>query len=114
LTGAANSAARWFHTKIPIWVILECLAMKDVGKFYGHLVYFTATAYILWPFGYIFGYFGVVFPFWYVEPRKIWQPWKRRSCSDAICQTEAATKVGKKLRVENTVSCDQADPGPVL
>jgi hypothetical protein len=25
--------------------------MKDVGKLYGHLVYFTAIWYILWPFG---------------------------------------------------------------
>jgi hypothetical protein len=34
---------------------LEGLAMDDVGKYYGPLVYF--------------------FPFWYLAPRKIWQPW---------------------------------------
>jgi hypothetical protein len=34
--------------------ILECLAMKDVGKFNGHLVYFTAIWYILWSLWYSF------------------------------------------------------------
>jgi hypothetical protein len=27
------------------------LAMENVDVFYGHLVYFTAIGYILWPFG---------------------------------------------------------------
>jgi hypothetical protein len=39
-----------------IWYILQ-----PFGKFCGHLVY-------LW-------LFGIFFPFWYVLPRKIWQPW---------------------------------------
>jgi hypothetical protein len=30
------------NQKIPIWVILESLAKKDVGIFDGHFVYFTA------------------------------------------------------------------------
>jgi hypothetical protein len=60
--------------------ILKCLAMKVVGKFYRHLiyfpaiwyvygrlVYFVAIWYVLWPL-------GVFFPFRYVLPRKIWQP----------------------------------------
>jgi hypothetical protein len=38
--------------------------MKDVGIFYGHLMYFTAIWYILWQF-------GIFLP---VAPRKIWQP----------------------------------------
>jgi hypothetical protein len=29
---------------------MECPAIKDVGKFYGHLVYFTAISYTLWQF----------------------------------------------------------------
>jgi uncharacterized membrane protein YagU involved in acid resistance len=37
--------------------ILECPAMKDVSKFYGHVVYFTSISYILWPFGAILVYF---------------------------------------------------------
>jgi hypothetical protein len=41
---------------------LECLAMKDVG------------INILWPFGTFRGNFGTFFSFWYVIPRKIWQP----------------------------------------
>jgi hypothetical protein len=30
---------------------LECLAMEDVGIFYGHSVYFVVFCYILWTFG---------------------------------------------------------------
>jgi hypothetical protein len=42
----------YFQTKNPNFgQILECLAMKDVGKFYSHLVHFSAISYILWPFG---------------------------------------------------------------
>jgi hypothetical protein len=55
--------------------ILERLPMKLVENFYGHSVYFTTIWYILWPFGIFCGYFGTFFPFWYVVPRKIWQPW---------------------------------------
>jgi hypothetical protein len=35
--------------------------MKDVGKFYGLLVYFTTIWYALWPFGIFCGYFGIYF-----------------------------------------------------
>jgi hypothetical protein len=41
--------------------------MEDVGIFYGHLVYFVVILYILW-------LFGIFLPFWYVVPRKVWQP----------------------------------------
>jgi hypothetical protein len=40
------------------WLILECLAMKDVGKFYGHLVYFVVILVC-------FSHFGVLY-------QKIW------------------------------------------
>jgi hypothetical protein len=57
--------------------------MEDVGIFFGHLVYFVAIWYILWPIGIFCGhlvYFvtiwyilwlGIwfIFPFWYVVPR---------------------------------------------
>jgi hypothetical protein len=49
--------------------------MKNAGIFYGHLEYFTAIWYILWPFGnvvviwYIFPLFGILCQ------EKIWQPW---------------------------------------
>jgi hypothetical protein len=36
----------------------------DVGIFYGHLVF-------------IFSFLVIFFPFWYVVPRKIWQPWPK-------------------------------------
>jgi hypothetical protein len=49
--------------------------MKQAGKLYDHFVHFTAIWYISWLFGIICSHFGIFFPFWYVEPRKIWQPW---------------------------------------
>jgi hypothetical protein len=36
---------------------------------------FTAICYILWPIGIFHGYLVYFFPFWYIVPRKIWQPW---------------------------------------
>jgi hypothetical protein len=65
--------ARWhnFKTKIPIWVNF---GVKDVGKYYVHLVYFTANSYI---FGHLvhFVITLVYFSrFWYVVTRPIWQP----------------------------------------
>jgi hypothetical protein len=33
--------------------------MKDVGNFFGLLVYFTAISYILWPLGVLCGHFGI-------------------------------------------------------
>jgi hypothetical protein len=54
-----------------IWYIL-----RTFGIFYGHLVYFTDIWYIIWPFGIpICWLIGTFFPFWYVVPWKIWQPW---------------------------------------
>jgi hypothetical protein len=54
------------------------------GTFYGRLVHFMAVWYILWPFDIFYGRlvyfkvdlrpFGVFLSFWYIEPRKIWQP----------------------------------------
>jgi hypothetical protein len=48
--------------------------MEDVGIFYGFLVLFAAVWYILWSLGIVYGSLGYVLPFWYVLPRKIWQP----------------------------------------
>jgi hypothetical protein len=62
------------NQKSQFWLILEGLAMEDVGIFYDHLVYFTAIWYIMWPFGIFYGYLEKKFPFWNVEPRRIWQP----------------------------------------
>jgi hypothetical protein len=41
--------------------------MEDIGTYYDPLVYFTAVWYILW-------LFRAFLSFWYVAPRKIWQP----------------------------------------
>jgi hypothetical protein len=44
----------YFKTENPDLGKFWCLAMKDIGKFYGHSIDFTAISYILWPFWYIF------------------------------------------------------------
>jgi hypothetical protein len=55
---------------------LEGLAMEDVGILYVPLVKFTANRHFLW----LFGTFSPppllvhFYPFWYLVPRKIWQP----------------------------------------
>jgi hypothetical protein len=43
--------------------------MEDVCVFYGHLVYFTAIWYILWPFGLFYSYLVYFSPF-YDVPKK--------------------------------------------
>jgi hypothetical protein len=48
--------------------------MDAVGIFYRHFVHFTVFCYILWTFGIVRGNLVYFFPFWYFEPRKIWQP----------------------------------------
>jgi hypothetical protein len=49
--------ARWLFSnkKSKFGKILECLAMEDVGIFYGHLVHFTVFCYILLTFGIVRG-----------------------------------------------------------
>jgi Zn-dependent protease with chaperone function len=59
-----------FNTKNPdlgtLWRVLQ---LKMLIYFMAiSSMYFTAKWYILW-------LFGVFFLFWYVLPRKIWQPW---------------------------------------
>jgi hypothetical protein len=49
--------------------------MKDVGKFYEHLVYITAISYILWPFGIFCGNFGTFFTVLVSCTKDTWQPW---------------------------------------
>jgi hypothetical protein len=55
-----------FAPKHPFWVylgyILMCLELEIVGTFYGHVVFCC-------------GNLVYIFPFWYVAPIKIWQPW---------------------------------------
>jgi hypothetical protein len=53
---------------------LEGLVMEDVSIFYGHLFNFTDIWYTLWTYGIFCGNLVFFPPFWYVVPRKIWQP----------------------------------------
>jgi hypothetical protein len=42
--------------------------MEDVGIFFGHLVYFTAIWYIVWPFGILCGHLVNFTVIWYIFP----------------------------------------------
>jgi hypothetical protein len=75
----------YFQTQHPnLGKFFIVLAMKVVGKFYGQSVSFmylhTAFSYISWSFCILCGRFGIFLPFWYVLPRKIWQPCSRLPC----------------------------------
>jgi hypothetical protein len=67
------------YKKIPIWVNLKGLVMKNVGIFFGHYVYFVVIRCILWPLGifcghlvcfvairYILWSFGKCLVIWYI------------------------------------------------
>jgi hypothetical protein len=54
--------------------IFEGLRMEIIGIIYEHLIQFTAVLCILYKFGTFCGHLVYFFPFWYVAPRKIWQP----------------------------------------
>jgi hypothetical protein len=49
--------------------------MVNVGIYYGHLEYFMAIWYHLWPFGVLRGNLLYFSQFGMFGPRKIWQPW---------------------------------------
>jgi hypothetical protein len=53
--------------------------MENVGIFYGHLEYFTAIWYNLWPFGIFCGNLVYFLRFGMFGPRKIWQPWSSQT-----------------------------------
>jgi hypothetical protein len=72
----ASRVARWFlfEPKIPIWVNLggycngRCwYILWPFGQLSGHLAYLMAIWYMLHRF-------GTFYTFWYVVPRRIWQP----------------------------------------
>jgi hypothetical protein len=65
-------------TKNPFWVNFGGSCIGRCWYVHGHLVYFMAIWYSLWPFGIFYGYLVYFSPFWYVVPRKIWQPWGRK------------------------------------
>jgi hypothetical protein len=54
------------NQKSQFGLILEGLAMEDIGIFYGHLVYFEAIWYILRQFGIICGHLVYFAAIWYI------------------------------------------------
>jgi hypothetical protein len=67
---------------VAIWKILQ-----PFGNYRGTLVNIVTMWSILW-------LFGLFFPFWYVEPRKIWQP-----CGMALLKAPSQTFKDKKIRL---------------
>jgi hypothetical protein len=65
--------------------------MENLGKFFDHLVYFTAIGNIFWPFGIYSDNLVYFSPFWYFGPRKIWQPCIEMGCIYA-CRTIKTAK----------------------
>jgi hypothetical protein len=61
--------------KSPIWVFSEGLGMEIFGIWYGHLEHIMATLYILWLLSNSEVIWKIFPLFWYIVPRKIWQPW---------------------------------------
>jgi hypothetical protein len=54
------------------------LGMENFGTFYGHSEYFEVTWLYVVDVWYILWLFGVLSNiFWYILPRKIWQPCRR-------------------------------------
>jgi hypothetical protein len=79
-----------------VYIVVIWYILWSFGIFCGLLVHFVVFWYILWSFGIFCGYlayfvaiylvyfmviwhmlwsFGIFFPFWFVLPSKIWQPW---------------------------------------
>jgi hypothetical protein len=63
---------RFSDQKSQFGYIFEGLGMKN-DIFYGHLQYCSAVWYVYICHGYLV-YCVLIWYFWYVEPRKIWQP----------------------------------------
>jgi hypothetical protein len=63
-----------FAKKSQFWYILERVGTENDGSIlwsfgtFGYGVYFMSL-------GYFYNYFVYFLPFWYIVPRKIWQPW---------------------------------------
>jgi hypothetical protein len=90
--------------------------MEGVGRFYGHLICFTAVCYILWPLGIFCGNlveFMVIwlhfFPFWYVAPVKIWQPWRALCPPVQVKQLTVVRALSLSLLCSVT-KCGQSSP----
>jgi hypothetical protein len=67
------------ETRVARWYIFKT-KNPNLGTFFSvlqgkMLVKFMAIWSILLPFRIFCGHFGIFYPFWYVAPRKIWQPW---------------------------------------
>jgi hypothetical protein len=76
-----------------------------------------------WPLGLFCSHFGIFSPFWYVVPRKIWQPWTEcrrhaslfcpRDSADQGCQIYLSTTYQNGKNISNdykTFKCPQNIP----
>jgi hypothetical protein len=80
------------HQKSQIGEILEGLARKLLVCFMANWsTYFMVVWSILWLFRLFYGHL-VFFAFWYVFPRKIWQPWSRNDHAQYLGNGTIITK----------------------
>jgi hypothetical protein len=93
----------YFQTKNPnVGKFLRDLQCEDIDIFYGHLVYFTAIWYILWPFGILCGPFVYFEAIWYRYFIVIWcifprfgMLYKEKSCNPGSKVAERRIYVGR-------------------
>jgi hypothetical protein len=71
--------------------------MENVAIFYCHLVYI----HILLSFGIFYGHLVYFFPFWYVAPRKIWQPCCYIERKNTFQETQRKTKTMRRSQGPN-------------
>jgi hypothetical protein len=80
--GSGNGRC-WYILCIGIWSIL-----RRFGLFYGLLIYLIVIWYVLWPAALPCCYLLYFSTFWYIVPRKIWQPWPRLKIGSSWTATQ--------------------------
>jgi hypothetical protein len=96
-----------FQTKSPklgkFWRALQW--KMTVCIFYGHLVQFTVFCYILWTFGIVRVNLVNFSLFWYLEPRKVWQPWSFAALLDPEKSKTEMFQIFNQCRISYSIKC---------
>jgi hypothetical protein len=93
------SFRRHFRKKGARWYIF-IPKIKNMRKFGRALEW--KSWYILWPFG-IYWVNWYIFPFWYVEPRKILQPWQRGAYISTFTSKRGGSRSNPAKKWENGI-----------
>jgi hypothetical protein len=73
-------------------------ASHPLLSFYDRLEYFKAVRYIVRPWEYFWDIWFICYIFWYVVPRKIWQP-----CLTAKSRENPSTVLSKSRQVQEQI-----------